>query len=249
MSIRYFAILFQTLVLALSVEAIPIYEMQWGADGSREYVEVTSDVQLPQRGFRAYDNWRSPGFGGGNSSFRSWFRMNGHEFGDDAYMTTTGPALLTDMGYSIGNLSTTQTLQSVQLTLRIYDENRALLFTDPSFTHTPNIPPGGGVYYLSNSNFYVPFNITLPSHVFISMQFSNAIGVDIADVGCALSGPVTSGHSSQFAYNFTTGETLSFDGSDQTNMKLFIDTAEVPSSSVATIFCLSALPVACRRRR
>ena len=228
--------------------ALPIYEMRWAANDEVEYVQRDHDVQTPQQGFHAYDNWRPSEFGGNtNLALGTRFRMGGDEFADDLFMTTTGPALFTDFAFTIANTSQTQRLESVWLTNRIYDDNRVLLFADARRISI-SIAPESAIGIYSNSNVYTRYGVNLPPHIYVSMQFSDAIGVDSADVGCLLPGPRTTGYSTQFAYNFTTGQTLSFDGTDQTNMAFFVDTANVPlPGSAATL--VAATSLALRRRR
>lgn len=224
-----------------------LYEMRRTSEGQEEYVLADPDLQTPQAGFHAYDNWRSPSVGG-STIFGSAVRMGGAEVADELFMTTSGPSLFTDFAFTIANTSTTEFFQSVHLINRIYDGNRTLLFAHDRIINIP-IPPGGRVGIFSDSNVYGGFGIILPPHVFVSMQFTDGVGGDAANLGFLLAGPRTTGYSDQFAYNFTSGETLNFDGSDQTNMGFFIDTAEVPAPSAAAILCLSACSVACRRRR
>lgn len=229
--------------------AIPVYEMRWDAEGTREYVPADSDHQSPAAGFRAYDNYRTPDRGGNtNYDLATRYRMGGHEVADELFMVTTAPSIFTDFAFSIANTSATQRLQSVRLVNRIYDENRVLLFADDRIINI-GIAAGGAILIFSDSNVYLRYGVVLPPHIFVSMQFISAVGVDVADVGCLVVGPRTTGYSDQFAHNFTTGQTIDFNGSDQSNMAFFVDTAQVPSPSAATVFCLSALPVVRRRRR
>ena len=227
--------------------ADPTYEMYRATDGSYAFTQVEPNLQTPQAGFRAYDNW-STSTEGGHVLLRGRYPLGGHEIGDDLNMVISGPALLNDMGWSIWNQSATQTLLNATFILRLYDENRNLLFefANPlGFT----VPPRSGASMRTTTSVFARFGIILDSRCYLSLQYTDAVGADIADIGGTLVGPSNVGSSSQFGFNFTTGESINFDGTDQTNMKFFIDTAEVPTPGSATLLLITALSTAHRRRK
>ncbi len=223
-----------------------IYQYTHGANGSRVF-ELADDTNVfPQDGFRAYDNWRTPSQGG-ISRLKGTLIAGTTEFADDLYLETHGPALLSDIGFSVANLSLTSQLTSYRITIRFYDAQRVLLGTD-SFNNGGPINPNTGVAFFSGGGFYQGLGIVLPTQMFMSTQITEIEGVESSDIGFRLQGPRTTGYSTQFAQNFTNGQTIDFDGTDQTNLRYFIDTADVPAPASAASL-LAALYCAFRRRR
>ncbi len=221
------------------------YQYTHGINGERVFTETGPGDVYPQDGFRAYDNWRTPSQGG-VSRLRGTFVAGTDEIADALELETSGPALLSDIGFSIFNKSVTSPLQDFRITIRFYDSDRRLLGLDTF--HGSAISPNTGVAYYSGGGFYRGFEIMLPTHVFMSTQITEIVGVDVSDIAVVFSGPRTTGYSSQFAYDFTNGQIIDFDGTDQTNMKYFIDTVDVPSTSVGAVV-FAALPLALRHRR
>jgi hypothetical protein len=63
-------------------------------------------------------------------------------------------------------------------------------------------------------------------------------------------GPRNTGYSSSLIFNFTSGQSIDFDGSDQSNMRFFINTEDVPSPGTAVgLAGALGLSVGSRRRK
>ena len=225
----------------------PVYRYFWGAGGSR-VVERDQRAFQSRDAFHAYDNWRTPEFGGNVTEVRGIYRYGTAEVGDDLTLTTHGPSYIRDIAFSINNLSTTSTLTQYRVTHRFYDVNRVLLGADSFTIFDAPIQPGHGTAFYSDGGFYRPFNIFIPSQVFMTIQISNVVGIDPNDIGILMVGPRTTGYSSSLIFNFTTGQSIDFDGSDQSNMRFFINTEDVPSPGTA-VGLAAALGVSVRSRR
>ncbi len=234
-------------VISSQCQAEGIYQMFRALDGSRQVVEQQFALQSPQSGIRAYDNWRTATHGG-VSRFRGAVRTGGDEFADDLQLVTSGPSMLSDMAWSIYNLSETATLSSYRTTIRFYDESMHLLGQD-SYVDTITIGPRDGIVIYSDGGFFRPLQIPIPQQLFMSIQFSEIVGIDPADMATMAAGPRTTGYSTRYIRNLTSGQQIDLDGTDQTNLKFFIDTVSIPAPGSAAILFISILSVAGRRRR
>ncbi len=238
-----------SLLISLQASA-DIVERFWrDSSGSRRFEYVNDSSLSPAAGLHAYDNWRGASEGG-VSQFprgRSEFPIGTAEIGDDLYLVPTGPAIVSDIGFSYMNASTTSVITHFRSTIRFYNHDLLLVGID-EFDHDLALRPGIRVAAFSNSYFYLGYNIPVTSLMYMSVQFTDIVGAGPNEMGMLVGGPITTGNSSQYLRNFTTGEPIDLGTTEQKNLSFFIDTVSVPSPlSITGLF--AGLGTCLRRRR
>ncbi len=238
-----------SLLISLQASA-DIVERYWrDTDGARRFELVDDSSTDPAAGQHAYDNWRGPNRGGVSLFPRglSEFPIGTAEIGDDLYLIPTGPSTVSDIGFSYMNASTTSVITHFRSTIRFYNHDLLLVGID-AFDHDLALQPGVRVAIFSDSYFYLSYNIPVTSLMYMSVQFTDIVGAGPNDMGMVVGGPITTGNSSQYLRNFTTGEPIDLGTTEQKNLRFFIDTVSVPSPlSIAGL--LAGLGTCLRRRR
>ncbi|MDX2146777.1 MAG: hypothetical protein SFZ23_04580 [Planctomycetota bacterium] len=194
---------------------------------------------------QSYDNWRDPVVGG-QTRLTETLRIGGDEVADDCILQNWSPGFVNDIGWTIANMSETNTLTVFRATFRFYDDSGALVGTDTSLYFLPLQPQRAGLIF-STSGLLRPLNIPTTERMFISIQFSDAVGFDVADFGLLYGGPITRGSSSSFITNRTTGQQI--DLGTGNNLGFFIDTVPIPAPGVPAAAVLLAIAGGSRRRR
>ncbi|MDX2146184.1 MAG: hypothetical protein SFZ23_01580 [Planctomycetota bacterium] len=120
------------------------------------------------------------------------------------------------------------------------------MFDDNSRINAP-IPAGIGARFESIDGFYSRFwTIPTSSTMYMSVQFSELVGGDMSGVGTLSGGPITTGSSSTFIQNFTTGQSI--DLGPNNNLGFFIDTVPIPAPGTGVLVFVSVLSARRRRR-
>lgn len=208
------------------------------------------DQRVDPATLRAYDNWRYPG-GGGNTLRRGLFQTGSDEAGDDLQLASGTEGIVNDLGWSVAHCGTTGSLSALRVIKRFYDANTmALLYTDDAFYTFvgTTIRPGEAAKIYSDGGLYRSLNIPAPQSMFMTLQFADPVGMDVADLGIGYGGPINTGSSSSFIRNFTTGQNTDLGADPQNNLLFFIDSVVVPSPSSVSLLAASSL-LAFRRRR
>jgi hypothetical protein len=202
------------------------------ANGIRELLPAFRGNPLPATGDHAYDNWRfpdpDPEFNG-QTFLTERFVIGTDEVADDAVLVNWQPGIISDLGWTYHNHSTTQSITSFRATFKFYDSHDALLGVDSATYSGQTIRPGGSAMVYTSGGFYEGFQIPTSEHMYISIQFSEMVDFDVNDVGILYGGPITAGDSSQFIRNLTTGEQIDLGDIPQANLGFFIDTVPVPA--------------------
>lgn len=219
------------------------------ANGQRCWEETDTDVLSPAAGDQVYDNWRGP-VTGGRTRFpigTSEYQTGTAEIGDDLQLINNGPGRVTDIGFTYLNASATNVITSFTWNIRFYNQNFEQVGID-IYTLNLGLQPRAGVKVFSDGYFYYPFNIPTSQQMYMSIQFTDIVGAGPGDMGMLVGGPITTGNSSQYLRNFTTGELIDMGTTSQRNLGFFIDSVSVPAPTVLLASCI-ALPIALRRRR
>jgi hypothetical protein len=208
---------------------------EW-ADESRTIVKTRvetreADELDPQAVSSNYDNFTPPDLGGRTRTLRV-LRTGSDEVGDDLQLVANTGGQLSGSGWSLCNLSQTQTLLQWTQTFRWYDRNGTLIASQSQIAFAPPGGVGPGVFALLQQldGFWGGFNIVLPDQVFMSVQFTNTIGIDNADMGIWIAGPVSVGSSARTYRNFTSGAFVD-PGADNENLAALIRAEIIPSPS------------------
>jgi hypothetical protein len=209
---------------------------------------IDSSEVAPQAVSTNYDNWSPLELGGQTRTLRV-IRTGGDEVGDDAQLIGNTGGRLSSMGWSLCNLSQRQTLLQWTQTFRWYDSTGGLIASRSQIALAPpgGIGPGVFALFLQTDGFWTPFNIVLPNSVFVSVQFTNTVGMNNDDVGLWLAGPPTLSSSQRTYRNFTTNQFVD-PGADSENLAAFIRTEVIPTPATSLALAASGL-LATRRRR
>ncbi|MDX2146811.1 MAG: hypothetical protein SFZ23_04755 [Planctomycetota bacterium] len=206
--------------------------------------QATDPAGPPLPIVRAYDNWRSPS-SGGNTLLIATVRADADEIADDVGIVNWQPqTFVADLGWTLYNFGT-RTITRYRTTIRLYDAESNLLFTS-SGVSSSSIPPGLGVKFATSGGAYLGANIPVSPGMFMSVQYSEVQGPSAADLGVLSGGPITLGSSSNFIYNFTTGQQI--DLGPNNNLGFFIDAVVVPAPAGAPLLTVGVLAIARRRR-
>lgn len=163
----------------------------------------------PRRVTMAYDNWFN------DANFVGHVRTGGDEVGDDINAVRGAGGFVDQMGYSIFNLSQTDSLTGIRRTWRFRDTEGRLIF-EASLSVVivnPILPMTGRRIF----QFMRPGNIIVDDDFYVTLAFSQPIGADLADLGQVYGGPPAVGSSSRFYRNFTTGQNLDLGSPDSTS--------------------------------
>ncbi|MBU6412552.1 MAG: hypothetical protein KGS45_03695 [Planctomycetes bacterium] len=150
-------------------DATPAYRMERLSDGARSLVLVEGDTGVsPAAGDRAYDNWRGPSFSPpGVSRYRSSIGFNGNELGDDLILNSWQPSIVNDLGFTIYNASTTDTMTAYWLRIRFYDSQFNLIGIDEASYSGATIAPGGGAKVYSDDGFFAGYGFQTRSSMYM----------------------------------------------------------------------------------
>jgi hypothetical protein len=109
------------------------------------------------------------------------------------------------------------------------------------------IQPGQLAQIRFGSNQFRQIGIVVPDQFVLTIQRESFDNVPASAFGVMWSSPVTTGTSSQFYRNFTTGQSIDL-GSAQNNLTMYVKTDPIPSPSTVSLLAASSL-LALRRRR
>jgi hypothetical protein len=228
---------------AAPIVSLEIYRDENGVSWTRP---STTPRLIPATGDQSYDNWRSSSEGGETSLLTRFNNVGTQEIGDDLVLSNCSPSFVNDLGFTLVNGSRTQGISRYRSTFRFYDENLTLLGVVSEVVNTI-FPPFGAASIFTSGGYFRPFNIPTAPRMFMTTQYTEVIG-DNSLVGLLYGGPVTTGSSSRFIRNFTTGQQIDLGGEDQ-NLGFFIDTVPIPGPGALTVMAVAMGVVGCRRRR
>jgi hypothetical protein len=193
-----------------------------------------------------YDNILPPARGG-VTVLDGTLRIGGDEIGDDLDLVRYEDGRIGTAGWSLANLSTTETIRGYFFTLRWYnrDTNQLLGAVDGSFGN-PSFPIGPGQSHVLGADLGFR-NIPIAPRMSMTFQVTEVIGGTLNDVGVLTGGPNTAGSSSRFVRNFTTGQMIDL-GSSNRNLGFLIYVRPIPTPSALGIFGLATVFAARRRR-
>jgi hypothetical protein len=194
-----------------------------------------------------YDNWRGP-FNFGFTVLDQTLRVGGDEIGDDVNLRRFTPGIIDSFGWTLANLSSTNTITNANFRFRFYNRDNGALIS--SLT-TGFFDPGINLAPLTGSQFrFIPGtlsfrNLGVTERMYMTMQVVDIIGIPMADVGVLYGGPITNGSSSSLIRNFTTGQDIDLGPGKNLG---FLVSVTVPAPGAAVgVFALSLF--ASRRRR
>ncbi len=227
----------------------PLILRETGVGATRTRV-VETGASPQSFGFHSYDNWRFQGaippLDPGITIPTGTVQIGGNEVGDDVNLVSWQPSRIVDHAYTMMNYSVSQSITAIQVSFRFYSLRRTLLGEATYTTSGYTIPPGGAAFIYSDGGSDMHWFLPAEESMFMTIQFSNAVNYDVSQMGLYFGSPVTTGSSSRFIENFTTGQTT--DVGEGNNLCFFIDTIPVPGTSSLAIM-LGALPLSLRRRR
>ncbi|MDX2148466.1 MAG: hypothetical protein SFZ23_13185 [Planctomycetota bacterium] len=230
-------------VATSAADPVMVYTYTPKFDGPPRHIEAnpntTGGTSPAENIVRNYDNFNQP------TSLVFAYRTGSREIADDLQLAQWGPGVVADVGWTVFNASSTNTLASVRATIRFYDADRQFLFAD-SGVFTPNLAPGRGARYITTGGAYVPAAISTSRNMFMSIQFSESVGVAIDDLGTRYGGPIGVGDSSRFIYDFTNNQQIDLGDTPQANLGFFL--YSVPAPGATTFVALALTPLARRRR-
>jgi hypothetical protein len=194
-----------------------------------------------------YDNWRGP-FNFGFTRLDQTLRVGGDEIGDDVNLRRFTPGIIDSFGYTIANLSASETLVDVNIRFRFYNRDSGALissfdrgFGEPSLNIAPmtnsirRFAPGALTF----------FNLAAAERMYMTMQVVDIIGIPLSDFGVLYGGPITNGSSSSLIRNFTTGQDIDLGPGKNLG---FLVSVTIPTPASASLFVITAT-LATRRRR
>lgn len=236
--------------LSQLAHAQQISVLRESGSGDSRVREVASDIAPASYGFRSYDNWRYPNAGppldSGITRMTGRLQTGGAETGDDVHLIEWQPSRVSDWAYTMFNFSTTQDITVLQIAIRLYDSQRRLICEEAWWSSGAPIYAGTGARIFTDGGSELRNLLRTEESMFMTIQFSNTVGYDVSQIGLLVGTPITTGSSSRFAQNFTTGESI--DLGEDNNLGFFIDTVPIPTPASASI-ALIAAPLALRRRR
>jgi len=252
-SISKFIIFLTAIVFVTISQSVPAQVILREAEvnGQRQlHVASDADQRVDPAAVRAYDNWRYPG-GGGNTSTRGQIRTGVQEVGDDLQLMSGAAGIVNDLGWSVAHTGSTGALSALRVIKRFYAaDSLALLFTDDAFYNFVGVTirPGESAIIFSNGGLYRGLNIPALERMYFTLQFSDPVGMEVADLGIGYGGPINTGSSSSLIRNFTTGQNIDLGTDPQNNLLFFIDSVAVPAPSAAAVLGCGSL-LALRRLR
>lgn len=202
-----------------------------------------------------YDNWRSgTSVPAGVSNLLGLYRSGGNEIADDLTMVAVGAGLLDTMGLNVANAAATggPNLITGAGAVRFYDGLGNFIngfgFNLPNFG--AGLAPGGSSRISFAAGALTSLNIFLPANCYVSIQFTAATGIPLADMGLQIRGPINTGTSTDLLIDVTNNVNVtSADlGGALANTGLFIKTNDVPAPGAFALLGLGGL-IAGRRRR
>lgn len=208
---------------------------------------LAMSVSARQNNVVMYDNWSDP-FNFGRTVLDRTLRVGGDEIGDDVNLRRFTPGIIDSYGWSVANLSSTQTLEQVRIRFRFYNrDSGALIATDTvGFLDPPiNIAP-----LTSNIFRFAPgsvsfLNLAAAERMYMTMQVVDIVGIPLSDFGVLYGGPITTGSSSSLIRNFTTGQDIDLGPGKNLG---FLVSVTIPTPASASLLLITAT-LATRRRR
>jgi hypothetical protein len=211
------------------------------------FVTCTTSIAIAQEAVWMYDNARPPTRPGGRTVLDGVLRIGGDEIGDDINLERHEDGVIGPAGWSLANLSTTDTIRGYFFTLRWYNrDNNQLLGTFSSDFGNPVFPIGPGQSHALFTDLN-DLDIRVAPRMYMTFQVTGVIGGTLNDVGVLTGGPHTAGSSSRFVRNFTTNQDIDL-GSDRRNIGFLVHVYPIPTPSALATFALAAV-FAVRRRR
>lgn len=239
-------------VMALAIATIASHSLgqsvrtlQYDA-ASGMFVDVADAVD-PAVETTLFDCWTTPSFGG-QSRWQGNILTGFDKVGEDMLGTSQLGGVVTDIGYSIANLSSNRSIRFNRITYDFWTLDGVLIASrsqDEFFASA--ILPGQLARIFFGPNQFRNFNVVVPDLFYMTVQRESFDGVPASAFGAMWSSPVTAGTSSQFYRNFTTGESIDL-GSAQNNLTMYVKTDPIPSPSSASLLTASSL-LTLRRRR
>lgn len=229
---------------SLSV-AQPIRTVQYDP-ASGMFVDV-ADRDSSTEQVTLFDTWRFPNEGGA-TNYRGNILTGFDAVGEDMIGAQGLGGIVTDIGYSLANLSTNRSIRFNRITYSFWSIDGILIASrsrDEFFAVA--IQPGQLVQSFFGANQFRFFNVTVPDQFYMTIQRESFDGVPASAFGAMWGSPITTGSSTQFYRNFTTGQNIDL-GDSQNNLMMYVKTDPIPSPSSAALLATSSL-LALRRRR
>ncbi len=239
-------------VLALAIATIASHSLGQGVrtlqyDATSGMFVDVADAVDPAVETTLFDCWTTPSFGG-QSRWQGNILTGFDAVGEDMIATGNLGGVVTDIGYSLANLSSTRSIRFNRITFSFWSLEGMLIASHSrdEFFAVP-IRPGELVQIFFGSNQFRQIGIVVPDQFVLTIQRESFDNVPASAFGVMWSSPVTAGTSSQFYRNFTTGQSIDL-GSAQNNLTMYVKTDPIPSPSCASLLTASSL-LALRRRR
>lgn len=236
-------------------DAAPVYHYVVGRDGRATLEDPASRYRngpSPQSAVEVYDNFRRPDYDPpGNTLIRGRLRTGGHEVGDDMFLDHFEGGLLDSSGFTIANMSDGETLTAVRIAFRFYEEDQVSLlgeFVVGLELGFPLPPRSAGTYRWSEGSL-LDLRIPIQSEMYHSIQFSDAEGAPLADLGQLFGGPPNTGTSSRFVRDFTAGQAIDLGDEPLNNLFMFVRSSPIPGIGGDSVWFCACIGVARRRRR
>ena len=212
-------------------------------DRPGQYIAVPAGPRepRPETVVYAYDNWNVP------VNIQGHVRTGDHEVGDDIAAVRGTGGIVSGVGWSIFNDSTTESIRDIRIIWRFRTAEGALVGQVQLVTgfFDPVLPQTGRRIFIDDGGFEF-FNIIVNDDFFFSVIHADTFGYDPSQLAAMYGGPPNVGSSTRFYRDFTTGQTHDL-GSDQRNLIMYVTTRPIPAPGALGV--LGVLVLAMRRRR
>jgi hypothetical protein len=206
------------------------------------FVDVADHVR-PQTEVTLFDSWNGP-----VSLIQGYLTTGFDTVGEDMFSSNRLGGIVTDIGYTLANLSTTRPIRYNRIVYSFWSLEGDLIATRPfDEFFAVAIQPGQAVKIHFGSNQFRFFDVTVPDQFYLTIQRESFDNVPASAFGVAWSSPLSVGSSTEYYRNFTTGQNIDL-GSNQNNLTMYVKTDPIPSPSAASLLAASSL-LALRRRR
>ncbi len=239
-------------VLALAIATIASHSLgqsvrtlQYDA-ASGMFVDV-ADAVAPAVETTLFDSWLKPDQGGA-TNYLGIVPTGFDKVGEDMLGRSQLGGVVSDIGYSIANLSSNRSIRFNRITYDFWTLDGVLIASrsrDEFFASA--ILPGQLARISFGPNQFRNFNVVVPDHFYMTVQRESFDGVPESAFGVMWGSPITVGSSTRFYRNFTTGMSIDL-GSAQNNLTMYVKTDPIPSPSSASLLTASSL-LTLRRRR
>jgi hypothetical protein len=194
-----------------------------------------------------FDSWHGPSQGG-SSLIQGYLPTGFDAVGEDMVGATSQGGLVTDIGYTLANLSSTRSIRFNRIIYSFWSLDGVLIASRPfEEFFAVAIQPGQAIKIRFGSNQFRNFNVIVPDQFYMTIQRESFDNVPASAFGVAWSTPISVGTTSRFYKNMSTGQSLDLQ-SEQNALTMYVMTDPIPSPSSASLLAASTV-LALRRRR